>query len=39
MLGFNIKFFDSALTLISIVHTMVVNDIAKKENNITSTCM
>jgi hypothetical protein len=39
MLGFNIKFFDSALTLINIVHTMVVNDITKKENNITSACM
>jgi hypothetical protein len=39
MLGFNINKIDSALTLISIVHTMVVNDITKKENTITSTYM
>jgi hypothetical protein len=39
MLGFNINKVDNALTLISIVHTMVVNDIAKKENNITSACI
>ncbi len=39
MLGFNINKIDSALTLVSIVHTTVVNDITKKENNITSACM